>query len=205
MLVGHHRHVVQAVEVGQGLQIGLVLDQLLGAPVQETDVGVGADDLLPAELENKTQDAMGGGMLGTEVDGVVADLAVCDAALARGLDGAFGGLQALHAVRVGGMGEVGVDGLERRSLGDVSAVRDVSGDLAGRPQRRAREGAYVGSCEGQAPGAAACDAVERRHLRCVQVNWAGDGGRLISSSSSGWRRTGELPTTEAGLERGTTG
>lgn len=173
LLVGHHGDVVEAVEVGQGLQIGLVLDQLLGAAVQEADVGIGADDLLAAELENKTQDAVGGGMLGAEVDGVVADLAVGDAALARGLDGALGGLQALDAVRVGGMGEVGVDGLERRPLGDLSAVGSVSGDLAGCPQRRVREGTYGGSCEGQAPGAAACDAVERRHLRCVQVNWAG--------------------------------
>lgn len=152
-------------------------------------MGIGADDLLSAELENKTQDAVGGGMLGAEVDGVVADLAVGDAALARGLDGAFGALQTLDAVRVRGMGEVGVDGLERRSLGDVSAVRDVSGDLAGRPLRRVREGTYVGSCEGQAPGAAACDAVERRHLRGVQVNWADGGGRrLMSSSSSSWQR-----------------
>lgn len=84
LLVGHHGHVVEAVEVGQGLQIRLVLDQLLGASVQQTDVRIGADNLLSAELENKTQHAVGGGMLGAEVDGVVADFAVADAGLARG-------------------------------------------------------------------------------------------------------------------------
>ena len=38
VLLVHRRHVVEPVEVADGLHVGLVLDQLLGAAVQQTDV-----------------------------------------------------------------------------------------------------------------------------------------------------------------------
>jgi hypothetical protein len=75
LLVGHHGNVVETIKVGQGLEVCLVLDQLLGTTVQQTDVGVCADNLFTIELENQTQDTVSGRMLGTEVDSVVADLA----------------------------------------------------------------------------------------------------------------------------------
>ena len=53
LLVGHHGAVIEAVEVGQGLQVGLIFDQLLGAAVQQADVGVGADDLLAVQLKDQ--------------------------------------------------------------------------------------------------------------------------------------------------------
>jgi hypothetical protein len=83
LLVGHHGNIVEAVEVGQGLQVCAVLDELLSAAVQQSNVGVGAHDLLAVELQNQTQHAVGGRVLGPEVDGVVADLAgaVCLVAL----------------------------------------------------------------------------------------------------------------------------
>ena len=46
LLVAHHRHVVQTIEVGQGLQVRLVLDQLLRAAVQQTDVRIRTDHRL---------------------------------------------------------------------------------------------------------------------------------------------------------------
>lgn len=75
LLVGHHGHIVETVKVWQGLQVRLVLDQLLGATVQQTDVGVGANNLFTIELEDETQDTVGGRVLGTKVDSVMSDLA----------------------------------------------------------------------------------------------------------------------------------
>ena len=59
MLLIHRRDVVEPVEVGERLQIGLVFDQLLGAAMQETNVGIDALDDLAVELEHKTQHAVG--------------------------------------------------------------------------------------------------------------------------------------------------
>lgn len=109
LLVGHHGDVVETVEVGQGLQICAVFDELLGAAVQQTNVGVGAHDFLAIELENQTQHAVGSGMLGPKVDRVVADLAGAVALLLEGvgvlgLNGAgkvLGGGDHAHALAVG--------------------------------------------------------------------------------------------------------
>jgi hypothetical protein len=49
------------------------LGELLGRPVQEPDVRVRALDHLAVELEHEPQHAVGRGMLGPEVHGVVAD------------------------------------------------------------------------------------------------------------------------------------
>jgi len=46
LLVRHHGHVVESVEVRQGLRVRLVLDELFRAAVQEANVGIGAEDLL---------------------------------------------------------------------------------------------------------------------------------------------------------------
>lgn len=100
LLVGHHGDVVETVKVGQGLEVRLVLAELLGASVQQADVGVGAHNLLAVELQDQAQHAVGSGVLRTKVDGVVADLAVCYGTLAGLLDGALGALELLHLVRV---------------------------------------------------------------------------------------------------------
>ncbi len=76
--VGHHGHVVEAVKVGQRLQVRLVLAQLLGAAVQQSDVRVRAYDLLAVELEDQPQHAVGCWVLRPKVDRVVPDLAVLD-------------------------------------------------------------------------------------------------------------------------------
>jgi hypothetical protein len=74
VLVGHHRHVVEAVHVGQGLDEGLAFGQLLGGPVQQADVRIGALDHLAVELEHQPQHPVGGRVLGPEVERVVLDL-----------------------------------------------------------------------------------------------------------------------------------
>jgi hypothetical protein len=74
MLVGHHRHVVQPVHVGQRLDVGLALGQLLGGAVQQADVRVGALDDLAVQLQHQAQHAVRGRVLRPEVQGVVLDL-----------------------------------------------------------------------------------------------------------------------------------
>jgi hypothetical protein len=60
MLLVHRRDVIEPVEVRQRLQVGLVLDQLLGAAVQEPDVGINALDHLAVEnTRRKTPCAAG--------------------------------------------------------------------------------------------------------------------------------------------------
>lgn len=74
LLVGHHRDVVETIEVGQGLEICSVLDELLGSTVQQSDVRISADNLLAIEFQDQSQHTVGGRMLGPKVDCVMADL-----------------------------------------------------------------------------------------------------------------------------------
>ena len=108
LFIGHHGDVVEPVEVRQGLNVGLVLAELLGTTVQQANVGIGADDFLAVELEDQTQHAVGGGMLWPEVHRVVSHLAVFDRVVARFL--ARGFLWSLNAIRVGRDREVAVHG-----------------------------------------------------------------------------------------------
>lgn len=156
LLVGHHGDVVKTVEVGESLQIRLVLDQLLGTAVQQADVRIGSDDLLAAELEDQTQHTVGSRMLGAEVDGVVSDLAVGHRVVAR-LLGRTGQLGA-QAVRVVGIGEVVIDGDELRADRFGGGIfSDVGG----------REGAGGGSerrrSQAETLGSPASESVHRSH------------------------------------------
>src|SRR5262249_32260039 len=74
MLLIHRRYVVEAVEIGHGLKIGLVLDQLLCAAVKQAHMRIDAGHDPAVELENETEDAMGGGMLRPEIDGEGTDI-----------------------------------------------------------------------------------------------------------------------------------
>ena len=74
VLLVHRRHVVEAVEVADGLQVGLVLDQLLGAAVQEADVRIDALHHLAVELQHQAQHAVRRRMLRAEVDVELADV-----------------------------------------------------------------------------------------------------------------------------------
>ena len=58
MLLVHRRDVIETVEIGNRLQISLVLDQLFGASMQKPDMRIDALHHLSVQLENKAQYAM---------------------------------------------------------------------------------------------------------------------------------------------------
>jgi hypothetical protein len=53
MFLVHRRDVIEPVEIRNCLQIGLVLDELLGAAVEKTDVRIDVLDYLTVELQNE--------------------------------------------------------------------------------------------------------------------------------------------------------
>ena len=73
VLLVHRRDVVEAVEIADGLQVGLVLDQLLGAAMQQADVRIDAVHHLAVQLQHQAQHAVRGRMLRPEVDVELAD------------------------------------------------------------------------------------------------------------------------------------
>jgi len=74
MLLVHRGHVVEAVEIGNRLQVGLVFDQLFGAAVKQADVRIDTFNKLAIELENHAQHAVGRGVNRAEVDREIADV-----------------------------------------------------------------------------------------------------------------------------------
>ena len=68
MFLIHRRDVIEPVEIADRLQIGLVLDQLLGAAMQKADMRIDALDDLTVELEHQAQHAMRGRMLRAEIE-----------------------------------------------------------------------------------------------------------------------------------------
>ena len=73
VLHAHRRAIIEPVEIGQRLQIGLVLDQLLGAAVEQADVRIDPLDDLAVELHHQPQHAVRRRVLRAEVDRVVGD------------------------------------------------------------------------------------------------------------------------------------
>src|SRR5579862_2940955 len=71
------RHIVQPVEIRNRLQVGLVLDQLLRAAMEEADMRIDALDDLAVELKHKTQHTMRRRMLRPEVDRKVSGGGIC--------------------------------------------------------------------------------------------------------------------------------
>lgn len=137
LLVGHHGNIVQTVEVRQRLEVCLVLDQLLGTAVQQTDVGVGAHNLLSVQFQNQAQHTVRGGVLRTEVHCVMSDLALFRSAglVVRGVEG--------HGIRVHGRAEVGVHGDEASGIGVLDGLGEASGGCR-------REGAVLAQRGGKA-------------------------------------------------------
>jgi hypothetical protein len=84
LLVGHHGDVVEAVEIRQRLEVGPVLDQLLGSAMQQANVRVGAHNLLAIELQDQSQHAVGGRVLRPKVHRVVSDFPLVRAVILAG-------------------------------------------------------------------------------------------------------------------------
>ena len=74
MFVVDRRHIVEPVEIGDVLDVGPGLHQLLGAAVQQPDMRVDPLDDLAVEFEHEAQHAVRGRMLRTEVDREVAEV-----------------------------------------------------------------------------------------------------------------------------------
>src|SRR6516225_5440786 len=72
VLLVHRGDIVEPVEIRNRLQIGLLLDQLLGTAMQETDMWIDALDHLSVQFQDKAQNSVSGGMLRSEVDRKVA-------------------------------------------------------------------------------------------------------------------------------------
>jgi len=73
VLLIHRRDVVETIEIRNGLKVGLVLDQLLGATMQQPDMRVDARHEFSVELKNQAQHAVCRRVDRAEVDGEVAD------------------------------------------------------------------------------------------------------------------------------------
>ena len=73
VLVGHHRHIVKAVHVGQRLDVGLAFSELFSGAVQQTDVRIGALDDFAVKLKHQAKHAVRGRVLGTKIESVVFD------------------------------------------------------------------------------------------------------------------------------------
>ena len=73
MLLVHRRAIVEPVEIGHRLQIGLRLDQLLGAAMQQPDMRIDAVDHLAVEFQHQAQHAVRRRMLRAEIDVEIAD------------------------------------------------------------------------------------------------------------------------------------
>ena len=58
VLLVHRRDIVEPVEIRDRLQIGLLLDQLLGAAMKQPDMRIDALDDFAVELEHQAQHAV---------------------------------------------------------------------------------------------------------------------------------------------------
>ena len=67
MFLVHRRDIVEPVEIRHRLQVALVLDQLLGAAMQQPDMRIAALDDLAVHLDDETQHAMGRRVLRPEI------------------------------------------------------------------------------------------------------------------------------------------
>jgi hypothetical protein len=83
MLLVHRRDIVETIEIGNGLQIGLGLDQLFGAAMQKADMRIDALDDFTIELQHETQHAVRRWVLRAEVDRKVADVMFSHSAMLR--------------------------------------------------------------------------------------------------------------------------
>ena len=74
VLLVHRRDIVEPVEIGRRLQVGLVLDELLGTAMKQPDMRIDALDHLTVEFEHEAQHPVRRRMLRSEIDREVADV-----------------------------------------------------------------------------------------------------------------------------------
>ena len=122
MFLIHRRHVVEAIEIRQVLQIGPAFHQLLGPAVEKSDVRVAPLDDFAVEFQDQSQNAVSGRMLRAEIDVEISNvLAVNDSII----DGRFAhvppsSLPASGIGRLTGLAEDSSDPFPRR--GEIEAA-----------------------------------------------------------------------------------
>ncbi len=194
VLLAHRRDVVEPVEIGHRLEIGLVLDQLLGAAMQQADMRIGALDHLAVHLQHQAQHAMGRRMLRPEIHREALDLGfgaarrasvICSPSSRRLLVArqhvvhAFPGRQEIEAAEFL---------LELHRLVDhallllVVAHLDIAGEREILAQRMALE-AVVGEDAAQIGMVGEIDAVEIPGLALEPAGGAEDAGRPTAPAS----------------------
>ena len=78
MFLVHRRDIIEAIKIRQGLQIGLMLNQLFRPAVQQTNMRINALYDLPVKLQHKAQHAMGRRMLRAEINGEITIITLED-------------------------------------------------------------------------------------------------------------------------------
>ena len=76
MLHAERRAIIEPVEIGQRLQIGLVFDQLFGAAVEQADMRIEPLDDFAVQLHDKAEHAVRRRVLRAEIDRVIVDLLI---------------------------------------------------------------------------------------------------------------------------------
>ena len=72
MFLVHGCDIIEPVEVRQRLQVSLMLDQLLGAAMQQTNMRVDAPDDFAVKFQHESQDPVRRGMLRPKIDHEIA-------------------------------------------------------------------------------------------------------------------------------------
>lgn len=68
MLLIHRRDIIEPVEIGHRLQIGLGLDQLLGAAMQKADMRIDALNDLAVQFEDQPENTVSSRVLRAEIN-----------------------------------------------------------------------------------------------------------------------------------------
>ncbi len=87
VLLVHRRDVIEPVEIRNGLEVGFVFDELLGAAMQQSDMRIGALDDLAVHFQHHAQHAVRGRVLRPEIEIEIFDPRLGHQALASGLAG----------------------------------------------------------------------------------------------------------------------
>src|ERR1019366_2979890 len=72
VLLIHRRDIIQPVEIWQRLQVGLVLDELLGAAMQKPDMGIDASHHFAVQFKHESEHTVSSRMHWSEIYGEVA-------------------------------------------------------------------------------------------------------------------------------------
>ena len=74
VLVAHHRYIIQAVHITDGLVVRLAFGEFFGGPVQETNMRIGLQDDLSIHFQDQAKHAMRGRVLRSEIQREILEI-----------------------------------------------------------------------------------------------------------------------------------